>query len=276
MIGYGISFFTNQISGGGGTPAVDADAQAFITAASITDPTQQTAINNLVTGLKTDGIWTKMKALYPFVGGTASAHKFNLKDPRDLDAAFRLVFNGGWTHSSTGAKPNGTNGYADSKLVPSTALSFNNTHISVYSRTNSTTGGTWHGVSNNFLPIFAIQLRDASNLMYFDGYDFGTHRISASDTSSLGHYIGSINSSTNQEFYKNGVSKVVQSAAQTQTSLPSYSIYFSTRNDSGTPNSYYSERELAFASIGDGLTDTEAANFYTRVQAFNTTLNRQV
>ncbi len=71
----------------GGT---DADAQAFITATAITDLTQQTAINTLVTQLKTYGIWTKMKALYPFVGGTATAHKFNLKDPRDLDAAFRL------------------------------------------------------------------------------------------------------------------------------------------------------------------------------------------
>jgi hypothetical protein len=84
------------------TPAVDPDAQAFITAAAITDPTQQTAINTLVVDLKGYGIWTKSKALYPFVGGTASQHKFNLKDPRDLDAAFRLVFTGGWTHSSNG------------------------------------------------------------------------------------------------------------------------------------------------------------------------------
>jgi len=38
---------------------VDTDAQAFITAASITDSTQQSAINTLVTQLKTYGIWTK-------------------------------------------------------------------------------------------------------------------------------------------------------------------------------------------------------------------------
>lgn len=34
--------------------------------------------------------------------------------------------------------------------------------------------------------------------------------------------------------------------------------------------------ECAFASIGDGLTDTEAVNFYTAVQRFQTTLGRQV
>jgi hypothetical protein len=38
----------------------------------------------------------------------------------------------------------------------------------------------------------------------------------------------------------------------------------------------WSNRQYSFASIGDGLTDTEAANFYTAVQAFQTTLGRQV
>jgi hypothetical protein len=99
--------------------AYDPDAQAFITAAAITDVTQQGAINTLVLALKGYSIWTKFKAIYPIVGGTASQHKYNLKDPRDLDAAFRLVFNGGWTHSSTGAQPNGVNGYADTKFTPS-------------------------------------------------------------------------------------------------------------------------------------------------------------
>ena len=75
MIGYGNSMFlathgilARAASGGG----VDPDAQAFITAAGITNPTQQAAINTLVVDLKGYNVWTKMKALYPFVGGTAS------------------------------------------------------------------------------------------------------------------------------------------------------------------------------------------------------------
>jgi hypothetical protein len=40
--------------------------------------------------------------------------------------------------------------------------------------------------------------------------------------------------------------------------------------------SAFSTREQAFASIGDGLTDTEVANFYTAVQSFQTTLGRAV
>ena len=94
MIGYSISLFNtaHSILARSASGGVDPDAQAFITAASITDPTQQSAINQLVVDLKGYSIWTKMSAIYPMVGGTASSHKFNLKDPRDLDAAFRLVF----------------------------------------------------------------------------------------------------------------------------------------------------------------------------------------
>ena len=62
-----------------GTPAVDPDAQAFITAASITDPTQQIAINQLVVDLKGYNIWSKMKAIYPYVGGTSTSTSYNLK-----------------------------------------------------------------------------------------------------------------------------------------------------------------------------------------------------
>jgi len=133
MIRIGVRSF---VAGGG--PSNDADAQAFIDAAAITDVTQQSAINTLVLDLKNYGIWTKMKAVYPFVGGTATTHKWNLKDPRDLNAAFRLVFSGGWTHSSTGALPNGTNAYADTFLNENTILTLNNEHLSYYSRTNNT------------------------------------------------------------------------------------------------------------------------------------------
>lgn len=88
---------------------LDASATAFINAAGLTDVTQKSAVNTLVKDLKRFGLWSKIKAFYPFVGGTATTHKWNLVDPRDLDAAYRLTFSGGWTHDSMGAQCNGTN-----------------------------------------------------------------------------------------------------------------------------------------------------------------------
>jgi hypothetical protein len=79
---------------GGNVVDIDPDAQAFLTATGITDPTITSAIDTLVLDLKAASLWTKMKALYPFVGGTSTTHKYNLVDPADTDAAFRLTFNG--------------------------------------------------------------------------------------------------------------------------------------------------------------------------------------
>ena len=113
-----IAFFqTEAVSG----VVYDTDAQAFITAAGLTSDLQKGAINQLVLDFKAAGTWGLMLAIYPFIGGSAVTHKWNLKDPQDTDAAFRLTFGGGWTHSSTGAYANGTNAYANTYINPSTS-----------------------------------------------------------------------------------------------------------------------------------------------------------
>jgi|694.fasta_scaffold70036_7 hypothetical protein len=255
----------------------DADAIAFIIAAGITNATQQSAINTLVVDLKAYGIWTKMKAIYPFVGGTASTHKWNLKDPRDLNAAFRLVFSGGWTHSSTGALPNGTNAYADTKLTPNSSLSLNNTSVSYYSRTDNTTGiDDLSVVTNEVDPSDPSRLRLIINLsgsLIVDHYAVG-QRISISNSNSIGFYQSIRISSTDLKVYKNSSEFGSRTTTNTGT-LPTSSLYLGAANRNSS-SIFFSNRQCAFASIGDGLTDTEAANFYTVVQAYQTTLSRNV
>lgn len=249
------------------TSSVDADAQAFITAAGITDPTQQAAINQLVVDLKGYSIWTKMKAIYPFVGGTATQHKWNLKDPRDLDVAFRLVFSGGWTHSSTGATPNGTNATADTKLNASSNLSQNSTHISFYSRTLSgsnlvptmassgyaVTGGTRLSLN------FASQTYFGVNTLYQDG---------VSNTNTSGFFIANRIASATHSLMIRGT--------RTDISQASDGVVNQTFRIGGSPAGHYDNKEAAFASIGDGLTNTDMTNLTIVVQTFNTALARQV
>jgi hypothetical protein len=251
----------------------DADAQAFITAANITDLTQQSAITNFVIGLKTDGLWTNLKAIYPFVGGNATSHKYNLKDPRDLDAAFRLSFVGGWTHTSGGAQPNGTNGYADTFLTPSGNLLQNSTHLSVYSRTNSNNG-------------VDIGVNIPNGLYIISRYTAGFYRANNSlesnvgltaPTTSLGLFLNNRIISTEMSFWQNGVKQTDNtSPARNSTGLSSYKIYIGAYNVNGTTAFQFSNRQQALASIGNGFTDIEGSNFYTRVQTFQTALGRQV
>ena len=80
-----MSFLVNPYYYAGCT---DTDALAFLSAAAITDATITSAICGLVTSMKNDGTWAKCNAIYPFVGGTAITHKFNLKNPLDTNAAF--------------------------------------------------------------------------------------------------------------------------------------------------------------------------------------------
>ena len=262
------------ISSSGGAIVYDTDALAFITAASITDNTQKTAVNTLVTDLKGYNIWSKMKAIYPFVGGTASQHKFNLKDPRDLDAAFRLTFNGGWTHSSSGALPNGTTGWATTYFNPTTQLSTQSSnHLSTYLRTNIDELSVDMG-SFSYLGLgYDISSRYSNVLYSFNGIQ--NDYVSFANTDSRGLFINTRTGNNLHKILINGV--IIGTNTNNFLLLPNTNIALATRYNvaTGLPQTY-SSKEQAFASIGDGLSDTEAANLYTAVQLFNTTLSRQV
>jgi hypothetical protein len=256
----------------------DTDAQAFITAAGITDATQQSAVNQLVLDLKSANIWTKMKAIYPIVGGSASTHKWNLKDPRDLDAAYRLTFSTGWTHSSTGMTPNGTSAYASTFLVPSSV--FNTTtynHLSYYSRTNNTNIDFLMGARNSNETAMILSGRDGFWGYYCDAPSPSVYR-NAYSTSSFNTAAFSLGSQTgtNVKVYRNNSIVVSNTEARfTLSALCTRALIIGAWDSIGTIGNY-TNKQCAFSSIGDGLTDTEASNLYTAVQNYNTTLGRQV
>ena len=268
------------------TAALDPDAQAFITAAAITDPVQINAINTLVEGMKTDGVWTKMKAIYPFVGGTASTHKWNLKDPRDLDAAFRLVFSGGWTHSSTGAKPNGVNAYANTFLTPSIHLDYGS--AGYYSRTSTpeidstNSNGIVIGVRSDNGPSVnnTFNLRVKSNPSNNNDFFFSRTGITtntssrAVNASGLGFFVGTLNPSTGVKLYRNG-SDMLPTYFNFARTTPNLPIYIGALNDKGVAFEF-TLKESAFAHIGDALTNTDVVNLTNRIQTFEVALSRNV
>jgi len=248
----------------------DPDAQAFITAAAITDPTQQSAINQLVVDLKGYSIWSKMKAVYPFVGGTASSHSYNLVNT----AQYQITWNGGITHSSTGVLPNGTNGYGQ------TGFSFNSTtalssHISTYIRTNSTALACEIGSGNGTTGDDECRIVRNGAAWSNNQCDAVGGRLSPSAANSTGLILNSRRANNDWETYQNGISLATKTTTNSYTGGSNYTIALFARNSVGIYD-IYSNKQCAFASIGDGLTDTDAANFYTAVQTFQTALGRQV
>jgi hypothetical protein len=192
----------------------------------------------------------------------ASQFKFNLVNPVDSDAAFRLVFNGGWTHSSTGALPNGTNGYADTKLLGNTDVIKGNFGFGIYSRTNSSTSGAY-GID----ATLHIYPRFTDTNSY---YRIFNNASPVSNGTSLGLFSG-FNDATNTSYaWLNAVKKQTLASPLTITS---FNLMLSGNvQNTGT----YDNRQLAFAFASEYLNDTQVTNLYAKIQAFQTSLSRQV
>ena len=259
--------------------SVDPDAQAFITAAGITDPTQQSAINTLVVDLKSDGLWTKMIAIYPLVGGTASSQKYNLKDPRDLDVAYRLTFGGGWSHGSFGIGGNGVNTYADTHI-----LNYNLGQIGAYVRDgNNAYYGGRYALDYQYdavymFPYIGTVYESYYQIGYFsnstDGNDYmftfngflGFTSISGGDGTAKSYYNGSL------------IANITPSA--NPSPLP-ISLWFGSThlgyNMANPSYEFYSDGVYAFGFVTSSTLDsTENSNLYSIVQAYQTTLGREV
>jgi hypothetical protein len=263
---YGLLSLAGKVAGS----SYDPDAQAFFTAAGITDTTQKSAVNQLVLDLKSYSIWTKMKALYPFVGGTATTHSYNLKDT----AQFQLTFNGGWTHSSTGALPNGTNGYADTGYNLSTQSTTTNISAGFYSRVNSTVAGADFGAADSTDNGTQLFLKYSNSITYWSVNDYATAGSGNIISDTRGFFILNKISASEKRIYRNGTQ--IQSSVPTNNTAPNNSIVLGARKLGTNAANQFSDREHSFTFFGDTLTDTEASNFYTAVQAFQTTLSRNV
>jgi hypothetical protein len=273
--GFGDKLFQGQLPtklGMNSNDYDDTDAIAFYnrvtTAGGSLSTIEQIAINKLVLDLKSYGLWTKMKAIYPMVGASAAACSQNLKS-----SSFTGTFTSGWTFASTGVTPNGTSAYMDSGLNMSLQLNQNNAHISVYLRTNVTSATVSIGASgagaNNGMYIYPKLVGTSA---YFSAFNSTNGNSAGTVSSSLGLFIASRLSSTSEQFFQN-TSKT--SNTNNSSTPASRNIYIGAFNNNGS-TSDYDTRQNALATIGDGLTDTEVTNFYTSVQAFQTTLSRQV
>jgi hypothetical protein len=197
----------------------------------------------------------------------ANQFKFNLVNPVNSDAAFRLVFNGGWTHSSNGATPNGTNGYADTKLVPSSVLSTSSAHFTKYNRTNDLIPNKLDGSFQDLnLSFFQLNYTTANGSIGNNG----AATYTPTDTRGL---FNVTRTATNAlKVFKNNTN--LASSTDTITAIPNTNVFLGARNSNTI--AFYNSYQVAFSSLGDGLTDTDATNLYTRVQTYQTALSRQV
>ena len=253
----------------------DSDAQAYFSATGITDNTIRNAVNTLVLSLKSNGLWTKGKLINPVAGGTATTHKYNLKDPRDLNAAYRLTFFGTVTHTANGMLGDGATGYANSFLNPNTVYPTTGLmSLGIYSRTNideiRSDIGAISGATNycqiyaRFGNTFYAQINIANNV---------TQNIFNND--SRGWFFASRTGATAQFIQKNLVETSFSGVNQNLGMVNNNIFVMAQSNTGGTPH-LYSNKQIAFVWVGDSLSTTEADNLYNIIQTYQTSLGRNV
>ena len=242
----------------------------FFTAARVLNITQRSAIYQLVSDLQSYSIWDKMKAIYPMVGqaGVSSSFELNLKDPN----TFRGTFSGSWGFTNNGIQGNGSNTFMNTGFITNGNVLSNSAHYSIYSRTNLAENSFDIGTEGTGRTVMTTRYGDTG--CYY-AINKNTYAYSAygNVANSLGFYNATTVASSVSKLFKNGT---VILSGNTDNVLSTRPIYIGAYNNQGTGAAGFSNRQYAFASIGDGLTDTEAANLYTAVQRFQTTLGRQV
>lgn len=243
----------------------DPDTKAFLQATGINNTVIEVAVNNLVVNLKDANLWTKLKALWPMVGGTADTCKYNLKNP----AANTLTFVNAPTIDADGVSWNGTTQYANTNLAPGTA-GLTGMHIMYYSLTAS--------------PVTArVQMgsRTGSNLARIVLNSTGTSKLAVwlgGTTSSIGEHIKHTATSqglfvaswvngTTIRAHQNGVSLGTSSQVAGSIAAITNNMYLGAYNDAGTP-SLFTSMKCGVASIGDTFSDAEAITYSNIINQF--------
>lgn len=259
----------------------DTDAQAFFTAiegagGSLT-VNEKLAVNTMVLSFKADNVWTKLKAVYPFVGGSATSHKFNLINPADTDGAFRMTFQNAVTHNTNGVTFNGVNSYGDTKFAIEDFISTTNMSYGVYIRSgwsNIVVGDI--GVYDSTFPAGYSSIW--ASIRRFFPNAFGnqwTPAYSLGDP--LGFVAGVIRGASDAETYKNGASVLTQTTPiNSDVPQTGVSWYLGAVNDGTGTAVDFAPHNYAFAYLGDAFSDAEMSNLYSAVQTCQTSLGRQI
>jgi hypothetical protein len=256
------------------TPQGVTEAQTYmnavITGGGTLDSTSSGATYQLFADLINYGLWNKLYAFYPLLGGNSSGGQaVNGKTPGTRN----MTWNGGLTFSTNGVVSNGTTGYGDTNSNNSSIGGLDDFHMSFYSRTNEQNDPTEFDMGANESPHRTqLNSRSTSDLLTGVVNSSGAQG-SFSNTDSRGLFTLVRRSSTDTEFYQNSTS--LGTSATTSTSRPNLNIFICRRNYPILPDNP-TTREYAFVTMGNALSDTEVTDLYNAIQTFQTTLGRQV
>lgn len=239
------------------------EAISYFTSAGITNESRKKYINdNLFKPLKENNLLSEIYGLYLYIGGSASIDKYNLVDPRDLDAAYRLNFQGGWTHTATGATPNGSTGYANTFFVPATVVPTGLMGMGTYNATSTTEAAKVDmgalSSTNRYVQIYA----------HFFGRFYAQINSNTVDdyvvnSGSNGWFFACRTGATDNYLQKNST----QTDKSSPMAAPTVSIYTGAQNNSGSAD-FHCDRKKVIDIITKSISKPQGLTLHTIIQAF--------
>jgi hypothetical protein len=109
----------------------DENVYKYVQTTGITDLDTISAIDTFVSNLKSNGLWNKMTAIYPFLTTSTGSQAINLKDPGVLG----LGLTGSFTGSNIGLTPASSTAYVDAlpSNIPYPSIDSASAHLSLLS-----------------------------------------------------------------------------------------------------------------------------------------------
>lgn len=256
---------------------LDFEANNFISTAGITDATQKMAIRQLVYDLKSNNIWNKLRALWPFVGGNATSHSYNLKDV----TKFQLTFVNAFTHNSLGATGDGISTYAKTGFLPmseiETQAQLDNLSMGSYSTAvgNQYDFGSYNTNNNFFLGLMS------NNDTVYRASALSAYILSPVSTGFSSGLKWMQRNNSQMEYYQNTtllktLIKNTDYQDSGQGGIPPYEMDLFAANLQNVLHYLPTAGRHSLDFIGEHFTLTEYTAMYNAFQAFQTTLGRQL
>ena len=253
-----ISFFSRAIQSGYTTRTM-----AFSTATGIVDTPTLDLLNTMDLSLISTGVDTKMIALYPLVGGASGPTSYNFMNT----ATHQIGWFNNMTFTSTYVKSGPSSGYGDTGIIPSASMLLNSSHISVYSYNDigDATGGDIGAVDNSINGRIEMWLHSFGNT-YISNSTVAVNPPGGAYVSTIGYFINNRVQSSEFTITHNGTLKTTM--ATNSASLCPYPISICSVFVNGTERFYASQRQIGFATIGNGLTNQNIIDLSNIVSTF--------
>lgn len=227
------------------------------------------AVDAFVRGCKADSIWSKLSRVNLMCGDQLAACLVPLMvgagNATDTNSGF-----GAGNYTESGGLQGGASRYLDTGIVPPTATG----GMGAYTADAIASGATQVviGTRNTAVTqLFRIIQAGADSRAEYGAL------VSALKTAGTpaGCLSCSRTSSTRLDYYQAGASVANSTASATASAITASFFVFAQNRGGGTASDYYTGRIRAYW-VDTGLSATDSANLYTRMQAFQTALGRNV